>query len=250
MTGKHILWDFDGTLAHRDGMWGGTLIEILETEEPGLSVTRDDLRPYLQSGFPWHTPDIPHPHIRDATAWWQILLPVFERAFAALGLNASRAAELAAQVPTRFCCPEKWQLFDDTIPALTTLLEKGWSHAILSNHVPELPDIVNGLGVSDFFTDIHTSAAMGYEKPHEDAFRIALTAIPNPSHVWMVGDNPNADIRGAEQLGIPGVLVRRTDATVRHQCTGLMEVVDIIESTQQDGCTIPTGARGRTPAVP
>ena len=233
MTSKHILWDFDGTIAHRDGMWGGTLIEILEVEEPGLRVTRDDLRPHLQAGFPWHTPENPHPHIRDATAWWQMLLPVFERAFVALGLNALRAAQLAAQVPAQFCRPERWRLFDDTIPALTALSDEGWSHAILSNHVPELPDLVNALGVPEFFTDIHTSALTGFEKPHEDAFRNALRAIPESSLVWMVGDNPDADIRGAEQLGIPGVLVRRTDPAVRHQRSGLMEVVEVIEGAQQ-----------------
>jgi hypothetical protein len=29
-----------------------------------------------------------------------------------------------------------------------------------------------------------------------------------------------------------------------------MEAVEIIEGTQQAGCTVPAGARGRTPAVP
>jgi putative hydrolase of the HAD superfamily len=100
MSGKHILWDFDGTLACRDGMWSGTLREILEAEEPDLCVTRVDIRPHLQSGFPWQTPEIPDAHIRDATVWWEMLRPLFEGAIIALELNPSRAAELVTEVPS------------------------------------------------------------------------------------------------------------------------------------------------------
>ncbi len=32
-----------------------------------------------------------------------------------------------------------WELFDDTLPALDQLSADGWSHVVLSNHVPELP---------------------------------------------------------------------------------------------------------------
>ncbi|MBN1436108.1 MAG: HAD-IA family hydrolase [Sedimentisphaerales bacterium] len=234
MKHKHILWDFDGTLAYRDGMWTGTLIEILRTAEPDISVTRDQLRPHLRKGFPWHKPQVPHTHIRDAAQWWQALLPAVEQTLVVFGLSAARAAELAAQVPAQFCNPENWQLFEDTISTLTALSETGWSHSILSNHVPELPDIVNALGISNFFTHIHTSAVMGFEKPHENAFRIALQPIPDNSVVWMVGDNPIADIRGAQQLGIPAVLVRQTDPTVQHQCPSLIELVEIIESDPVD----------------
>ncbi len=235
MAGKVILWDFDGTLAYREGMWTGTLIEILQAEEPGLRVRRDDLRPHLQSGFPWHNPEVSHTDIRDATTWWQRLMPVFERAFMSLGLNAGRAAELAARVPTQFCKSDKWKLFDDTLSALTNLAGQGWSHAILSNHVPELPSIVDAMGIASRFVNIQTSAATGFEKPHPEAFRIALRAVPHASHVWMVGDNPSADIRGAERCGIPAILVRKSDATIRHQCGDLTKVQHVIESSQDDG---------------
>ena len=30
-----------------------------------------------------------------------------------------------------------------------------------------------------------------------------------PTELWMVGDNPQADVIGAEQVGIPVILVRR-----------------------------------------
>jgi FMN phosphatase YigB (HAD superfamily) len=53
-----------------------------------------------------------------------------------------------------------------------------------------------------------TSAAVGVEKPHPLIFRTALDAAGTPTHAWMIGDNPVADVAGAAKLGIPGVLVR------------------------------------------
>jgi len=32
-----VLWDFDGTLAERPGMWRGCLVETLDADEPGHS---------------------------------------------------------------------------------------------------------------------------------------------------------------------------------------------------------------------
>ena len=79
---------------------------------------------------------------------------------------------------------------------------------ILSNHVPELPALVAALGLDDLVESIFTSAVIGYDKPHPEAFRHALRASGDPASRWMVGDNPVADVAGAEALGIPAVLIR------------------------------------------
>jgi FMN phosphatase YigB (HAD superfamily) len=92
----------------------------------------------------------------------------------------------------------------------------GWRHAILSNHVPELPSMVSGLGLSHLIDVVFTSAATGYEKPNPRAFEIALEACGWPSESWMVGDNPIADIAGAEAFGIPAVLVGNKGRHVRN----------------------------------
>ncbi len=82
---------------------------------------------------------------------------------------------------------------------------------IVSNHVPELPALVSQLGLANHVDAVLTSAEHGYEKPHPGAFRIALRAAGAPTSVWMVGDNPIADIAGAAQVGVPGVLTRTPD---------------------------------------
>ena len=57
-----------------------------------------------------------------------------------------------------------WHLFEDAAVALDVLSEFGWRHAILSNHVPELGEIVQSLGVRSRFDAVYTSALTGYEK--------------------------------------------------------------------------------------
>jgi putative hydrolase of the HAD superfamily len=82
------------------------------------------------------------------------------------------------------------------------------SNAILSNHVPELPELVGALGIAPYVDAVFTSALTGFEKPHPEAFRYALRAFGDPQHVWMVGDSPTADVQGAEALGLRAILVR------------------------------------------
>jgi putative hydrolase of the HAD superfamily len=103
-----------------------------------------------------------------------------------------------------------WELFDDTLPTLGRLSEAGWKHAILSNHVPELRQIVAGLGLDEVVDFISCSAETGFEKPHAQAFASVLDSL-RPTEAWMVGDNVVADVLGAEAVGIPAVLVRRPD---------------------------------------
>jgi putative hydrolase of the HAD superfamily len=122
-----------------------------------------------------------------------------------------------------------WSVFDDAIPALTRATDAGWRNVILSNHVPELPELVSRLGLGDHVERTFTSALTGYEKPNPDAFAIALRECRNPRVAWMVGDNPVADVHGAESVGIPAILVRTT-APVARLAAGLGEAVDEILS--------------------
>jgi putative hydrolase of the HAD superfamily len=108
----------------------------------------------------------------------------------------------------------EWRLFDDTRLILEELQLEGWTHAILSNHVPELPSIIEGLGIRDLFVSITNSAETGFEKPHPRAFQSALATLHNPTNVWMIGDNIHADVLGAESAGIKAILIRNEDERV------------------------------------
>jgi putative hydrolase of the HAD superfamily len=204
---RAILWDFDGTLGYRDGMWSGCLVEALDEAHPGHGLSAADFRAALDDGFPWHTPDVPHPELSTADAWWEPIEALFVKAYADVGYGP----ELAPLARRRFTT-HGWQLYDDTLPALASLREHGYRHVVLSNHVPELPEIADRLGLSGHVDAIVNSAVIGYEKPHPEAFAAGRRAAGDPEELWMVGDNPIADIDGATAAGIPALLVRRNGA--------------------------------------
>jgi putative hydrolase of the HAD superfamily len=208
-----LIWDFDGTLAHRRGEtgWSILLAEALDAEEPEHAHTPETFRPHLRDGFPWHRPEVAHPELCDPEAWWGSVRPILARAYEAAGYAPARALELAEAARRLYVDPSVgWSLFDDALPALDRLSQAGWTHAILSNHVPELKQIVAGLGLEEIVGAIVCSAETGYEKPHPRAFASVLARL-RPCETWMVGDNVVADVLGAEAVGIPAVLVRRPD---------------------------------------
>ena len=230
---KALIWDFDGTLGYREGgMFRAALLEVIEQTAPDWNGDGEDLRAYLQSGFLWHTPGQPHLHIRTGQEWWEMLYPVFERALQGVGFNRPRARLMARQTRGVYTNPVRWRLFPDVAPALAGLSAQGWTHYILSNHVPELPDIVDRLGLMSWVATVHTSAQMGYEKPHPKAFEHVVRALPEDAEIWMIGDSLEADVRGAESLGIKAILVRKPDPQATRYSEDLAGIARIVNSTQ------------------
>ena len=229
--GKTLFWDFHGTLADDPGGWPGALIEVLDRYMPGHGVDKEEVRPFLRSGFPWHRPEKPHPELSSPDSWWQKLEPLFARAYEGVGIQPAKSCELARRVRTTYVRPERQKLFDDSLETLESLRRDGWRQVILSNHAPELPEIVDGLGLSGFFEAVISSAATGYEKPNRRAFEIALEAAGNPEVAWMIGDNPEADVLGAKAAGIPAILVRKEDPRCLRAAPDLRAVLEIIRWT-------------------
>ena len=220
-----VLWDFDGTLVARDGNWRAALLTALDQVAEGHGVTLELLREGLRDGFPWHRPETPHPQLNTPELWWHHLDPALRRAYVIAGTDEPTAGRAAAQVRDVYVDARHWSVFDDTRPALHRLRDHGYRNVIVSNHVPELGDLVVRLGLADLIDDVLTSAVTGYEKPHPAMFEIALDLVGHPDRVWMVGDNPVADVAGAEAVGIPAVLVRGADPAT---ASGLEEAVDRI----------------------
>lgn len=221
-----ILWDFDGTLAWREGLWSGCVAEAVRAVDPRLRVSAADVRPLLASGYPWHEPDVAHEGL-DPEQWWARLTPVLVRAIEALGVTPDRSAACAAEVRRSYVDPAGFRLFDDVRPVLSNLAERGWRHVILSNHVPELPGIAGALGLGDLVEHVLTSAATGFEKPHPRAYETAREWCTGEA-LWMIGDDYAADVAGAEAAGIPAILVRREDPRAGRWARDLYGVADYV----------------------
>lgn len=206
-----ILWDFDGTLGYRPGMWSQAFLDVLREHQPNCSVALEEVRPFMREGFPWHQPHLPHLHLTTAQAWWAEIETLLIRAYVGVGCSLRLATHLAPLFRQKYLDKSQWFLYEDVIPTLEVLRNEGWTHAILSNHVPELSDLVESLGLAPLLQSIVSSALIGYEKPHPQVFLHALNLLDHPQTIWMIGDDIEADILGAQAVGIPAILVRKED---------------------------------------
>ncbi len=209
------------------------MLRVLDENHPGHGITREQLRPFLSEGFPWHNPDRYHPELCTMEAWWAYLESLLARVYEKVGFNSNESEKLAKQTHELQLDPSGYVPFDETIPVLRQLREQGWRHIILTNNFPDLEDLLKNLPIIDFIDGCICSGVTGYEKPHPEAFRIALEYAGNPDRVWMVGDNIRADVRGAEVMGIPAILVHRsTDEEVKYRVENLLEAASIIQDTR------------------
>ncbi|MFD4479856.1 HAD family hydrolase [Streptomyces sp. NPDC058471] len=205
------LWDFDGTLGHRrHGTWAECVLEVLDRQQPDHHWSFAEVFEALSTGFPWHASDTPHPHLADADRWWAHVTDVITKALTSLSMSAEDASTAAHSVRAAYTDPAAWSLYPQTLTVLDTLIMQGWSHVLLSNHVPELPAILDALGLTPRLHAVINSAATGYEKPHPAAFAHARALATDASRTWMIGDNAHADIAGANASGLDAIWVRRS----------------------------------------
>ncbi len=105
-----------------------------------------------------------------------------------------------------------WALEEDTLPTLEKLEEDGYRLGLLSNagDDQDVQQLAQRFGISQYFDFIATSAACSYRKPHPRIFEMALSNwYFLPSEAVMVGDNLDADIRGAKGAGLYAVWISR-----------------------------------------
>jgi putative hydrolase of the HAD superfamily len=223
---RYLIWDFDNTLAHRPGLWSRCLADLTNDLLGTKQLTRELFVPHLSKGFPWQTPDVAHLSPSDPDAWWANIRPTLRKAvILGAGVGAADAEIVVNQVRAAYCNPRSWVVYPDTVPALAELTARGWRHIILSNHVPELPQLVADLDLDDYFDHVLTSARVGFEKPHASAFASAVALLPPRRRTVMVGDNFVADYQGAKRAGIEAVLIRNSHPdceTEFHDMCGLV----------------------------
>jgi len=187
-------------------------------------------RPFIKEGFPWHSPEIHHSDTVVSNQWWSKMSSFFSSVFQqVLKIDEFEAAKYARWVRMTYLDTQRWRLTNDAIPSLNELTELGWQHYILTNHVPELSLILQGLLRKNYFLQVICSAETGYEKPHPEAFKSVLNLIPEGATIWMIGDNYQADVIGAKQVGIPAILVRSYNPSAKFFSKKLNGIISILE---------------------
>jgi HAD superfamily hydrolase (TIGR01509 family) len=105
----------------------------------------------------------------------------------------------------------QWDVYDDVLPVLRALREKGVRVAMLSNVGFDLTPTLERTGVGALIDGAVMSYAVGVVKPDPGIFERALEILDLPaSDVLMVGDAWRDD-GGAAALGVRTLILPRTD---------------------------------------
>ena len=100
--------------------------------------------------------------------------------------------------------------FPESEEVMEELVRMGVPLYVVSNWDVALEGVLADLGWTRYFTGIIVSAKVGYEKPAEAIFEEALSLADVPrDRVVHVGNDPTADVWGADSCGIDAVLVDR-----------------------------------------
>jgi putative hydrolase of the HAD superfamily len=230
---KIILWDFDGTIADRPAMWTESVYNALRTVCPEKCLTSEQLRPYLAKGFPWHSPGNDYRCRRNASIWWENLrIDVFAPIFRSCMLNDRECANALEMIRNSIISAKNYRIFPDVTQALESFRDAGWSQAILSNNFPELPSLVEELGIGSYFFTIFTSASIGYEKPNPAIYSFVKRNIEPAQQIWVIGDNYICDYEAPRNAGLNSVLVRKPDSRCKHFAEDLLASYHLVCAAQ------------------
>jgi len=105
-----------------------------------------------------------------------------------------------------------WILEEDALSTLRRLERDGYRMGLISNagDDQDVHQLIRRFEISAYFDFILTSAQCSYRKPHPRIFELAIANwYFLPSETVMVGDNLDADIRGAKSAGLYGIWISR-----------------------------------------
>ena len=106
--------------------------------------------------------------------------------------------------------PYKMARYDDALPALDMLKQRGLTLGLISNMNTPAADLVEEMGLTPYMDFAVTSGEVGVEKPHAPIFEEALRrAGSEPGNTIHVGDQLSSDVEGAFNVGIGPVLIDR-----------------------------------------
>jgi FMN phosphatase YigB (HAD superfamily) len=222
-----VTLDMGFTLVNLDSGYDRTLLAL--ARDAGHDLTLADIRA-AQHAF-WQ-----EFAAEDATRTWEPTIAndaafgqeIDRRICKNLGItDAAFLAELRRQAQIIFRDPATCIVFPEVFETLNALRRMVPKLGILSNWGWHLPELCEQLGLAPYFDFIVVSARVGCSKPNPCIFREMLRqAGTTPERTLHVGDSLSADVRGAQAVGVTGVLIDRHGAT---QPDGYPVVRDLVE---------------------
>lgn len=158
--------------------------------------------------------------------FWTFL---YRRFLAELGHEDESLVERLFEV---FSATSTYRLYDDVLPALRALSDRGYRLGLISNFERWLEEMLVELEVGHVFDVAVISGIEGVEKPDASIYLRALErAGVDAEQAVHVGDSPGLDVEPASSVGIATVLLDRLDRYAGHEgprIASLKELPDLL----------------------
>ncbi len=203
MLPKGILFDLDDTIVAFDAVAEPTWRRLCRhhADESGL-VTPERLFAAIDEVRRWYWSD-PGRHKAGRQDLHTARRKIVSLAFERLGVDApALARKLADDYSTQR--EEAVHFFPGAEEALQKLAGRGVSLALITNgEARKQRRKVERFRLERFFRTILIEGELGYGKPEERVYRLALEKLGlAPSEVWSVGDHLEWDVAAPQRLGI------------------------------------------------
>jgi putative hydrolase of the HAD superfamily len=162
---------------------------------------------------------------------------IADTALGALGVDLDVRGRIADQVTDQK--EAEVRLIDGAVETLERLRARGHRLALLTNGSSLFQRRkLARFGLEGWFERVLIEGELGYGKPDRRVFGMALADLGvSADEAWMIGDNLEADIGGAQALGITGVWVdshgtglpESPPAVPRHRIRRLSELLESSE---------------------
>ena len=140
-------------------------------------------------------------------------------------LVRKRWPELETEIPLA--------LYPDVEPTLAKLVGDGYLLGLISNAPADTLKAVRALGLTKYLQTVVISGVVGYSKPNPEIFRIALReAGVEAAEAVHVGDLYEADVVGARNAGVEGVLIDRDGSQPGADCPRIRVLPDVYRYVQ------------------
>lgn len=138
-------------------------------------------------------------------AWSEIVA----KTFCATGGSCSTVS-FFSELYERFATPDVWRIYDDVVPALEKLRQRGIKLGVISNWDERLRPLLGRLKLDGFFDPIVVSGEVGAHKPDPQIFSNAVQKLQLRAELVLhVGDSLNEDVEGARKAGLRAVKLCR-----------------------------------------
>lgn len=226
----HLFFDLDHTLWDFETNSRETLEEVFFAHRLNETLTPD--YPYFYERYSYHNKRLwdryHHGHIRqEELRWKRMWHTLLEFKLGDEQLAKAMSSEYLSLLP------QKRALFPYTIEIITYLQKKGYQLHLITNGFEEVQwGKLRNSGLDQYFKEVITSEKAMALKPHKDIFLFALSAAGAVAgESIMIGDNLDADIRGAMEAGLDTVFVNHigetTDLKPTYVVHHLRELEDI-----------------------